>query len=447
MRGSLKTTIFALCIVGLFIGVSIVPAFSTKLDINNHIFNIQNRPVFESPFSSETRSYHDMYLISADSHFKYGLECGIKFNNLYKALCGLIWIIVNIYSNFPSQFSIIKHVNETSCPEYLEELKGLSIGTNIPMVQLLTTHIFLLNFFNQQCTITLSTGDATEGNQTYLTQNWDLDTLHPYFYLFRIIFSKTLFISNIEAHYSYVFLGIPILYEHPLLNEMGLGWGGTGTYLTDNNSRIIDEGNGVPPYVLVRKSMMNCCNVSEVANLWMDNKRSSNSFRIFHNDWDYDSYAWCDNEDGILVIEQTHTYIQTIFDNPVDDGLDRILWHTNHHIYLDPYQTGSVIPGENYKSNSSLLRLNRAYELLVVHYGNISLETCKQLTRDHEKGMINQYPDSSDICCHSDNYDSYETAIAWIIHPQSLTIYMTHTKPCEGHFKEYDCTMLFSALT
>ncbi len=81
--------------------------------------------------------------------------------------------------------------------------------------------------------------------------------------------------------------------------------------------------------------------------------------------------------------------------------------------------------------------------MFTMNYGNISLYTCKNLTRDNGKGTIENIPDSSDICYHSDNNDTYSTAIAWIIHPQSLTIYLTHTQPCKDKFTLYNITTTF----
>jgi hypothetical protein len=191
--------------------------------------------------------------------------------------------------------------------------------------------------------------------------------------------------------------------------------------------------------------MRRCGTVSEVAELWENHPRSSHAWRFLHNDWDFDTYAWCDRTGGMLMFEQTHSYMASLFRNPyaIDDTYKDIICHTNHHYFLDPFLTGSEVPGESYRSNSSCLRLERAYEILMMHYGNISIDTCINLTRDHERGIIEHFPDSSDICCHADGYDTFATAVSWVIHPQSFTIYLTHGQPCTSSFIVYNCTSMF----
>ena len=112
-----------------------------------------------------------------------------------------------------------------------------------------------------------------------------------------------------------------------------------------------------------------------------------------------------------------------------------ILWHTSYHQWLDPNLTGSAFPWEY---PSSELRAKRAHELLEKNYGNITLDVCKQMARDHGGGYNPDKKDSGDICRHPDKNKIIVTAYSFIINPKEFTIYQTHKSPCKGIFWRYD---------
>ena len=379
----------------------------------------------------------DMFLA-----YNHGYSIGLQYFHLYH--------LVNFFVNsmhFKYDVEIVeseadhqKQLIRCYFPEYLEELNGLACATHISVDRLIELHVFLSSLLTGECTITASTAPATKYNQTFLTQNWDMPSSILEFFIWRMFFVKTYYIHHQPSHYRYMFLGIPLLYEHPLLNEKGLGWGGTGTPITSNISRQVDEGDGMPIYLLVRKTMMTCKNVSNVADLWRNTPRSSHKFEVLPQDWDYDSYVFCDREGGILMIEQTHSYLATVFGTSTEltGSQEGILWHTNHHLWLDPLKTGSRLPSEHYKSYASLIRAERTRELLEVSWGNITLESCMNLTRDHEGGMNSTGPDSADICRHPDDLDDTATVLSWIIEPQSFSVYMTEGYPCSTPFQHFN---------
>jgi hypothetical protein len=332
---------------------------------------------------------------------------------------------------------------EQTYPSYVEELQGLSYSIGIPIETLLALQGYLTTKIGSECTVTASTGPATKNNQTFLTQN--LDTYSPFnleLYLFRLFFTKNYRIHNVASHYRYVYIGVPILFEYPLLNEKGLGFGGTGTSITRDKTREIDEGDGVRPYLLVQQTMQYCQNVSEVAHFWKNSTRSSHRFRTGPADWDYDTYIFCDRVGGILIVEQTHSYISTVFGNSTEitNAPEGILWHANHHQWLDPALTGSRYPEEYIDSS---LREQRALELLLVNYGNITLDVCMDITRDHEGGFDETKPDSGDICRHPDRHGLWITNFAWIVQPNNCTVYWTRGHPCTSPYTSYNFTELF----
>jgi hypothetical protein len=393
--------------------------------------------------------------VKADSDYEYGRKSGLSFFYRYNLVTNLIWRAIQRDEDFEilSRIENQKTVLKRYYPDFFEELKGVADSTHIKLEKLIAAQLFISSYFGGECTVTASTSPATINNETFLTQNWDLPITVLQFLLFRFIFNKYFLIHDVsDQGFKYVYLGIPVLYEHPLLNEKGLGWGGTGTRLTKNESRQIDEGDGVSPYLLVRQTMMECENVSRVADFWINKKRNAHKSEFIPQDWDYDSYVWCDRDGGILMIEQTHNYIITVFGNSTEitNASPGILWHTNHHIWLDPYLTGSIIPGEDLLSEASGFRADRALELLELYWGNITLDVCMRIISDHEGGLDLHGQDAYDICRHPDMSTdpslSRATSFAWIVQPKKYTVYLTWTQPCRSAWHEWNFSSLFERL-
>ena len=381
---------------------------------------------------------------AAVSSYEYGKIIGCRFYLMFHFMCALFNMITpscikeNIFKNVEQHKKTIKQY----CPSFLEELQGLSESLNIKIDALLALRLHLTTF-GGECTVTASTNPATKYNQTFLTENLDVNSrFNLATSLFRLFFTKKYRIHNVKSDLKYTYLGIPILFEYPLINEKGLGYGGTGTGITNDKNRHVDEGDGISPYILVRQTMMSCGNVSEVAKFWKNSPRSSHRLETHLRDWDYDNYVFCDREGGILVIEQTHNYIITVFGNSTEitNAPEGILWHANHHQWLDPNLTGSLYADELI---SSSMRANRAHELLELSYGDITIETCKNITRDHGGGYDKNKQDSGDICRHPDGHNSGATSFAWIIQPKTMTVYLTKGPPCNTEFTEYNFTELF----
>lgn len=417
--------IIAACIVLLLVGMALIPLTNSR--------TIRTRPFLKNePGSSE------LYL-DASSSYDYGWKAGKLFRFQYR-----LFDVFTRFSkrNMMSEIEIEHQIGEMEqyCPFFLEELRGLSASTNIPLERLLLIGNSVHLDIGEACTTTLSTGSATKNNETFLTQNLDghIENLNVLFW--RILSYKWWIVKINTMRYSYAFFGIPILKELPVLNEMGLGFGGNSNRF--NESRPIDEGPGMSSYMLHRLTMMTCKNVSEVAELWRETERASGTYRDWPHFWDNENTAWCDKEGGILIIEQTHSYIATVFRNSTDitGASEDILWHANHHQWLNPKLTGGRFPDE---CPSSVFRAERARELLEENYGNINLSVCKEITRDHEGGSDKTGKDSGDICRHPEKDSLMTTLFSWIVQPKSLTVYSTHGSPCNHRFIKYDFTEKF----
>jgi hypothetical protein len=102
--------------------------------------------------------------------------------------------------------------------------------------------------------------------------------------------------------------------------------------------------------------------------------------------------------------------------------------------------TGSVYPNEYL---SSALRAERARELLEKNYGNITLDVCIRICKDHGGGFNPNGKDSGDICRHPDKRDSGRTIYSLVIQPNNFTVYITHGSPCKNLFWKYDFSKKF----
>jgi len=242
-----------------------------------------------------------------------------------------------------------------------------------------------------------------------------------------------LWIVNISSmSYKYAFLGIPIFLEFPLINEMGLGFGGNSVGLTKKPTRFIDEGKGISTYLMLKLTMMNCRNVSEVIDFWKSNNRASGKYRQWPHIFDNSAGLWCDIDNNILCIEQTHNYFIAVFRNSTDvtNSKEDIIWHSNHHQWLNPNLTGSIYPEEDI---SSKLRAERAHMVLIENYGNITIDVCKQICRDYYGRYYSNRIDSANIWSNPDEKDLRRTIISWIIEPKKYMVHITSGSPIDNN--------------
>lgn len=377
--------------------------------------------------------------IDADDHYDYGYKAGKKYFFFYKFLDLITKTIFKVEIKEGYAEETLENLS-TYSPWVVEELQGLANSTNIEIKNLLSIFYSITSVVQQQCTVVLATGNATKNNETFLAQNFDVEKqgLKIFFNYFIRAMSHVFVIADIQTeNYSYVFYGIPVFYEIPLMNQEGLGYGANQIVLTENNTRSVDKGSGVSTYNLERLTMMRCKNISEVQKLWINTVRSSGRNRNWPYFWDDSTPSFCDKNGDILTIEQTHNYLCFVYRNSTDitKTYKDILWHTNHHMFLNPDLTGSIYPDEGNIGNSSFLRAERAIELLEENHGNITVDIIKTIMRDHNGGTDKNKKDSSDICCHPDQNSSYITVLSWIIQPQKMRIYLTHDTPDKTRYR------------
>ena len=423
-----------------FFDTTPVPSLASNRWIQTYGENI-TKNIFTG-FSINTEDF-PCYFIEAKTSYEYGYKVGKILGSTIKTIILLSPFIEHYNQNkiqnyTQTQISYLKKY----FPYELEEFEGLSDCLHIKIEKLIFLRKLINSFFLDQCTVTLSTGKATKDNQTFLTQNFDPVGNNITSFLLHVLFfrfvSYNLWIVKVNTmRYTYAFFGIPLLREFTVLNEKGLAHGGNGIRYTSNLSQPIDEGEGLSLVSLRRLTMMICANITDVVNVWKTSPRESN-----RNDGIM-TVVYCDAEGNLVSIESTHSYFVAVYGNSTNmtDSYEDILWHTNHFLWLNSSLTGSIKPEEN---PGSVLRYKRCKELLEENYGNITLEICQEICRDHCEGFIPNEKDSADICMHPEVNAFRMTAYSYIVLPNTLTIYYTHHSPCKSR---YVCRNLTEPLT
>ncbi len=414
----------------LMIFTPITNAFSVKTNI------FKNKDLFKLEKEHST----DIVCVEGNSHYNFGFNIGRKYGFMYKSINFFTKLFRKENTNDDAELTNHVIFLKNSCPQIYQEIKGLSDAIGISVERIASLKKSLQPFLRHGCTVTASTGNATKNNETFLTQNMDLYRHEFKSFYFRLLFSK-LWIPHLwvkkykNFEYSYVILGIPIIAEKPLMNEKGLSLLGTDIAKKTRNETPADKGSGIPLWFWWPMIFMSCDDVYDVVDFYKGNLKPST--KLFNSD------LWADSHGNIMGVEITNTYSAFTFSNSTEitGGPDSILWHTNHHIWLDPNLTGSLFPNE---ALSSKHRCERAKEILVENHGNITLDTCKMLCRDHGGGFKQNEPDSWDICCHSDiRYPGF-TIKSLIIEPKKLTIHFTNFKPCLSRYKEFSFSEKFN---
>lgn len=433
------------------------------LIINNSILSI-NVDSIDNKLKDE---YNNLDVKYCDNeNYKFGIDVGDKFSHFYHIIvltCFNLQTLKN-KENLLLKANALKEKYQEYAPDLIDEYKGLSESTGIAINKLIATNIFIKSIIKSGCTTTISTGNATLNNDTFLTQNIDITLKNDNAFLNKLkipsiakillikitrMMLKFYFLKGSSSGNKYMILGLPGIYEHIIMNDKGLGFGCTGLLLTENKSREIDHNiEGIPTKILIKNTLQKCQNVSEVEELWKNTIRSSDKNRISPNDYDFFTTAWCDRDGRILIIEQSHSYLCMVSGNSTDitKSKPNILWHTNYHQWLDPNLTGSQYPGEeNQEPLWGIVgyRSDRAQELLEFYWGNITLNECINITRDHGGGIDIEDKDSSDICHHPDDKSMCVTTFAYIVQPKNLNIYWTKGSPCKKDFIKHDFSELF----
>ena len=329
------------------------------------------------------------------------------------------------------------------CTYFIEELEGLidALGNNYKNSQIPTKTVA-----PHQCTTTVSTGEATTGDFTYLSQNFDpppsmsaelIDLPNHFFEDTDLGLTQNLFIVDIDGFNKYVFFGVPILYEVPIVNEKGVSF--CGNSLQKNHGIFNDQTVGACIWFLDKWTMMNCDDVSEVEDYWTNIRKTYDSTDLWPwywpYTWDGEASMWSDINGDIISFEYAGNYSASegkhqwqkivrnsaeIPDEPIPVPVyNDILWHTNHFQWLseDDYY-GVDVPNP---PAESLVREERARYLLNLDHadnpngdGGIDFEDIYDLTRDQNDSDLDKCICRGPSKKNSSFSDTGGTFFAWI---------------------------------
>jgi len=178
--------------------------------------------------------------------------------------------------------------------------------------------------------------------------------------------------------------------------------------------------------------------IKEVYNLWKNVKRYSNLKGNTIINIELMSGNFCDKSGAIASIEYTHNHIKMVDNTSPEMEKDGVLWHTNHHKWLNPDITGSIKKGEDFHGDSSYAREERVASLLKENYGKINLEFLKSISRDHgTNGTINKHHVPNGLCRHIKK-DKWITIFGYIVQPQEYLVNLTYGNPCKEEYNSFN---------
>jgi len=278
----------------------------------------------------------------------------------------------------------------------IEILKGQADGVGISFEEVFTLRcISELTFYYFKiinfCTSFAATGKATQGGKTLLGQTIDWFPETP--------------IDLIKIHHSDGF--VQLILSLGNFVEYTFNSAGYGMCI---NATIGQKYSFNIPLGCYLPKVMRQKNINSAMELL---KQVANGLVYYH---------LADSKGKLLGIESSSNSFEIIF--PERD----MLLHSNHYL-TERFKEGDTA---SEFTPDSYYRLERIRSLSNKHFGNINLETAKEILADHDN-----YPNS--ICHHVDKTKQYpsETISSFIMIPEEGTIYITFGNPCEYEYIPY----------
>jgi isopenicillin-N N-acyltransferase-like protein len=293
-------------------------------------------------------------------------------------------------------------------PELIEELRGVAAGSGMQFEEIVTLNArWELNYAymptpgtpiaSEGCTAYALTPDATKNQHTLVGQNWDYKPgLKDSCIVLRIKREKK---PNIIIHT-----------EAGIIGHKGLNSAGIGVCLNFIRSANDAFQPGVPVWIKVR-SILNSENLGDCVKMLMTFKGpNSANMIIAHRDGEAIDVE-CTPHDTLLLYPK-----------------EGILTHTNHFLSpeLHVKDTGKSLLSD------TLVRNQRAFQLLQNRKGEVQLETIKEVLTDHLG-----HPNS--ICRHRDQRmnpnEQWETLTSMMVDLTDGIMSYTAGPPCTNTYE------------
>jgi len=287
-------------------------------------------------------------------------------------------------------------------PDLVDEVSGIADGAGLPFEK-----VWFLNCFDEAdgfrlyrklnaghaCTTLAATGRSTTDGTTYVGQTWDaLEWMKP------VILDISPGGGEIGA----------LVYTHAGILA-GTGMNTAGLALVWDTLRCLDARSGVPCTLLIRKALQQTKLGDAVRETVSGVRAAGFNFTI-------------GADFAAVNVEATATRERIRY-------VSRHLGHANHYDEPDLLQFEGDPPTE--PSGTSRIRSGRMNQLLDEAAGQIDLETCKRIFKDHAN-----HPGS--ICRHKDLPKiPYYTVSALVYVPSQRLMLVTDGPACQNPFVEY----------
>jgi isopenicillin-N N-acyltransferase-like protein len=290
--------------------------------------------------------------------------------------------------------------SRAQAPDLVEEVEGIAEGAGLPFER-----AWFLNCFDEAggywlyrdvnlgraCTTFAASGRSTLAGTTYIGQSWDINEWYE---------SVLLRIAPGDGEPG------GLLYTHPGV-VAGMGMNAHGLALVWNSLQSTDQHAGVPVPFLVRLALRQP-KLSDAIAACLRPARAIGFNFVLGADF------------GAVNIEAAATR-------------QHVTYVGDHFAHGNHYEAPELLAleGNPTYEGSSFVRAGRMKQLLAMTAGQIDLETCQQLLRDHAN-----YPGS--ICAHLDppDYPSM-TKAAVVFVPEQRAMYITDGPPCDAIFEEH----------
>ena len=283
-------------------------------------------------------------------------------------------------------------------PEIAEELKGMADGSGRSYDEIVMVNALeeLGAFESSRCTTFAATGKATRDGVTYAGQSWDGMESEWWDGEIGLLFKVRR--KNGPDALNYTNPGI--------LTCAGLN--SKGISINWNTVPRLEMTTGVPTYIIVAE-ILRQKTLGDALDAVLRADR-----------------AGCFN---FVITDDTELYAIEATPNDVDVLYSgEYMGHANHFV-SDKFRLR-----QNVEYSSSIVRHNRMNRLLKENFGEIDLQTCMSIFRDH----VN-YPSS--ICCHPvddpDPKQRWLTIGSWISIPSKREFWIAHGSPCENEFTKF----------
>lgn len=288
-------------------------------------------------------------------------------------------------------------------PHLVEEIRGIAEGADVSLDEILAlncrTEILSMDTIPAygECTAVFVAPEASADGHTLVAQNWDWA---------NVLRGGAVLLQVEQPNVPTVLT----LTEAGMVGKIGLNSAGVGVmtnFLRHDHRRV-----GVPYHLILREALNASRLGLAVAAIYRGARADSGNYLLAHTDGE------------AIDLEATPSDVGFLYPR---DGL---LVHTNHFV-TPRLQAGDVgiAPSEH-----TLLRYGRAIRLLRAQVGQITVETLKEVFRDHFNRPYS-------ICRHPHpNLPEIERSATLASAIVDLTfgeMYVTVGEPCEAKYKKF----------